>query len=82
MVVTAAGPYLALNGPTGGPRRQRESRMTGQLNHFVAIEQIADRHRAADLSRLAARVPETREPAERSVRRGRSRFGLRRPKLA
>jgi hypothetical protein len=56
--------------------------MTGQLNHFVAIEQIADRHRAADLSRLAARVPETREPAERSVRRGRSRFGLRRPKLA
>jgi hypothetical protein len=56
--------------------------MTGHLNHLVAMEQIADRHRAAEHSRLAARAPQTREPQERSVRRGISRFGLRRPKLA
>jgi hypothetical protein len=56
--------------------------MNGQLNHLIAAEQIADRHRAADHSRLASRVAESREPQERSVRRSRSRFGLRRPKLA
>jgi|tagenome__1003787_1003787.scaffolds.fasta_scaffold15455111_1 hypothetical protein len=56
--------------------------MTGHLNHFVAVEQIADRHRAAERSRLAARSAEGRAPTDRSVRRGRSRFGLRTPKLA
>jgi hypothetical protein len=56
--------------------------MTGHLNHFVAMEQIADRHRAAERSRLAAHVPQTREPSDRPVRRGISRFGIRRPKLA
>jgi hypothetical protein len=56
--------------------------MIGHLNHFVAVEQTADRHRAAERSRLAARSAEGRAPTDRSVRRGRSRFGLRVPKLA
>jgi hypothetical protein len=56
--------------------------MTGQLNHFIATEQISDRHRAAERSHLAARVRQPREPRERSTRASRSWFGLRRAKLA
>ena len=58
--------------------------MTGNLNNFVALEQIADRHRSAERSRLvaAARPPRARVPRE-PLRLSRSWLGLRRsPKVA
>jgi hypothetical protein len=52
------------------------------LTYYVAAEQITDRHIAAEDARMAARAADEREPRDRSTRRGRIRFGLRRPKLA
>ena len=60
--------------------------MNGSFNHLVAVEQINDRHRAAEQSRRAAELPKvrtTREPREPSLSMSRSWLGLRRrPKVA
>jgi hypothetical protein len=60
--------------------------MYGNFNHFVAAEQINDKHRAAAQSRQAAELTktQTREPRERrSPVMSRSWIGLRRrPKVA
>ena len=60
--------------------------MYGNFNHFVAAEQINDRHAAAEQSRLAAELRETRttrEPRKAEVSMSRSWKGLRRrPKVA
>jgi hypothetical protein len=59
--------------------------MNSSLNFSVGLEQVADRHRAADQSRLAAEVREQRvdQPRERKLRTSRVSLGLRRrPKVA
>jgi hypothetical protein len=59
--------------------------MNSNLNFAVGLEQIADRHRAAERSHLlaAARTPKEQEPRECTTRTGRALLGLRRrPKVA
>jgi hypothetical protein len=59
--------------------------VNSSLNFTVGLEQIADRHRAAERSHLVAatRVPRERAPRERSTRPDRVWLGLRRrPKVA
>jgi hypothetical protein len=59
--------------------------MNSSLNFSVGLEQVADRHRAAEHSRLAAeaRQPRAQQPRERKPRTDRVWLGLRRrPKVA
>jgi hypothetical protein len=59
--------------------------MYSNFNHFVAAEQTADKHRAAEQSRHAAELRVTRKPEPRTVEVSMSRSWLglrRRPKVA
>lgn len=59
--------------------------MNSSLNFAVGLEQIADRHRAAERSHLLAdaRKPRDEKPQERTTRAPRVWLGMRRrPKVA
>jgi hypothetical protein len=59
--------------------------MNSSLNFAVGLEQIADKHRAAEHSHLlaATRTPKAEKPRERTTRTSRAWLGLRRrPKVA
>jgi hypothetical protein len=59
--------------------------MNSSLNFAVGLEQIADRHRAAERSHLlaASRAPAEEKPLERTPRTSRVLLALRRrPKVA
>ena len=59
--------------------------MNSNMNFAVGLEQIADKHRAAERSHLlaATRQPREQKPRERTTRTSRMWLGLRRrPKVA